>query len=120
MSEHTLVPCNGCGACCKQHRVPLTAQEAASGTYSQVPNRRSALPLVGYMLTHKWDGTCVYLSQSDSDGKLHCTIWERAPQACKQFDCREWFTRFTRDEQDIVLGDGLDSPTAVAAMERMP
>ncbi len=35
-------------------------------------------------LQRKPDGSCTYL------GPKGCTIWDRAPQTCRDFDCRLW------------------------------
>ena len=48
-----------------------------------------------YMLLHKDNMDCIYLG---NDG---CTIWDRAPAMCKEFDCRK---RAVGDHDDIAIG----------------
>jgi hypothetical protein len=43
-----------------------------------------------HMLKHKDNGDCFYL---DKNG---CTIHDRAPSVCRQFDCRQYFLSMTR------------------------
>ena len=52
------------------------------------------------------NGDCVYL------GPLGCKIWERAPYACKQFDCRAIFKNSDRIGRKIAVKRG-DMPKEI-------
>ena len=50
-------------------------------------------------------GDCVYL------GEGGCTIHDRAPSACRDFDCREYFKSHSRNERrDLVKRDPATGP----------
>jgi uncharacterized protein len=108
----TKVPCNGCTACCKGQRIILT--EADKGQkYRITPTRKGNDGKTQWMLQHKPNGDCVYL---DDYG---CTIHDRAPQACRDFDCRKWFAAFSLPERILVATEPLDAECAKAAAERI-
>ncbi len=84
----TDVPCNGCTLCCQRDLIRLEAEDDVS-TYITEPH-----PLVphAFMLAHKPDGSCIYLSATG------CTIHERAPFQCRIADCRGIARRLSFDE----------------------
>ena len=69
------------------------------------------------MLKHKDDGSCWYL------GDGGCTIWDRAPLACRAFDCRIWYEQvlanYTRSERRQMLGGYLDKDVFEAGKKRL-
>lgn len=72
------VPCNGCSQCCQgPQRIltldPETEDLSAYETYTDEHGRT--------LLAGRVDGTCIYLQ----GGK--CSIYERRPLACRNFDC---------------------------------
>lgn len=73
----TIVPCNGCTACCHGVIVLHPALGDDPSTYETVE-----IPGVGYALKRNPDGSCHYLAGDK------CSIWGRAPGVCKAFDCR--------------------------------
>lgn len=77
------VPCDGCTACCRGERVILAPSDDPS-TYLTVPAELDdGTPAL--MLDHKPNGDCIYLE----DGG--CSIHDRAPWACREFDCVKWW-----------------------------
>lgn len=76
--ETKYVPCNGCTLCCKRDLIRLTANDNPVD-YLTVPHSR--IPGV-LMLAHKENGDCIYLIESG------CSIHERAPELCRNADCR--------------------------------
>lgn len=88
MIERADVPCNGCTACCKFDLVFLHPE--CGDDPAQYETRQAINPVTGKLglaLKHAKKGGCIYL---DASG---CTIHERAPMVCREFDCR----RFYRD-----------------------
>jgi len=113
MSDRAVVPCNGCKACCRRERIILSEEHGDDlGQYVTVPTRRGDGP-VGWMLQHKSNGDCVYLG---ADG---CTIHDRAPWVCRQFDCRKWLMGFPEAMQDLLLPDDIDGEVVKAARMRL-
>jgi Fe-S-cluster containining protein len=105
------VPCNGCRACCINQRIVLDDDEITN--YITIPTARGEGPVV-HMLAHKPDtGECVYL------GETGCIIHDRAPRACKHFDCRVWLKKFSPAALEAMKNDGLDGDVVRAALERV-
>lgn len=78
------VPCNGCTACCKHDDVFLRPGEDPRD-YRVERVLDATKGEMGWRLQHKAKrdgGGCIYL------GDGGCTIHDRAPAVCKQFDCR--------------------------------
>jgi len=78
------VPCAGCTACCKHDDVFLRPDENPRD-YRVERAFDSMRGEMGWRLQHKpprEGGGCTYL------GDGGCTIHDRAPAVCKQFDCR--------------------------------
>jgi Fe-S-cluster containining protein len=108
----TYVPCNGCVACCKSQRIILDPTEDRQA-YVVEPTRKGNDGPTEFMLAHKPNGDCWYL---EGEG---CSIHDRAPKACREFDCRKWFSAFTITEQAHVIKSSLDRACAEAAIARM-
>ena len=49
------------------------------------------------VLKQKPNGDCLYL------GKQGCTIHDRAPKMCREFDCRAWYRSFSRDQRKQII-----------------
>jgi hypothetical protein len=120
MSERSVVPCNGCTACCRDERIMLFPEHGDDvDSYDTVPSTMNDALRAKYgdgrrMLRHKPDGSCIYL------GEAGCTIWQRAPQICRAFDCRKWFRKFTRNERRELLHKGvMDRAVIKAAQQRL-
>lgn len=86
------VPCDGCTACC-QHELLFLHPELGDKpedylTQDIVDDNGN----VQKILQHKPNGDCIYL-----DRKTGCTIHERSPAICQEFDCRRLFLAFHLD-----------------------
>lgn len=114
--ERSEVPCNGCRTCCQGELLVLHPEmgDDPSEYYTQV--RRN--PLDGrlvYALQQGKNGDCIYLGE---DG---CTIHDRAPAICREFDCRKLYLKFSRIpraarrriiRQGLLTADVLDAGKA--------
>lgn len=97
----TSVPCNGCTACCRNDLLilhPEMGDDPSTYETMQVTNPLTGSP--SFALKHKPEGGCFYLGP---DG---CTIHDRAPAICREFDCRKLFQRFTRAERRRAVRSG--------------
>jgi uncharacterized protein len=93
-AQRSHVPCNGCTACCKNEVLvlePENGDDVDSYEHETVPHPITGEPAIA--LKRQANGDCVYL------GPTGCTIHERAPAQCREFDCRELFVSFTRKER---------------------
>jgi len=76
------VPCGTCVDCCSQLSPFLTQQEFESGQYMYTliatPDSKPAIAI-----PRSTAGGCYYLINN------RCSIYERRPVSCRQFDCRE-------------------------------
>lgn len=85
----TAVPCNGCTACCRQELIFLHPEHGdIIEAYDTFPTINPVTNKEGHAIKHKDNGECVYL------GENGCTIHDRAPVICREFDCRRWFLKF--------------------------
>lgn len=99
------VPCNGCTACCHKDAImlhPECGDDAAQ--YETVPFTNPITGTPGLMIAKK-PGTmdCVYLGDSG------CTIHDRAPVICREFDCGLMWARWSRSERKQLVGSGMFS-----------
>lgn len=96
--KRATVPCNGCTECCKYDLLILHPELGDDpATFECEP---AVNPLTGQIvmaLKHRPEGGCIYL------GEHGCTIHERAPAICREFDCRRFYLglieRTTRAER---------------------
>lgn len=79
------VPCGGCTACCKRELIVLHPEigDDVSSYETDIATNPLTRKQV-YVLKHKPNGDCIYL------GDEGCTIHERAPAICREFDCRRF------------------------------
>jgi hypothetical protein len=76
------VPCNGCTRCCQTNDLILVKED-----FGDDPDSYETAPApigFGYerMVAKAPNGDCIYLRRG-----VGCTIWERRPAVCKDFDC---------------------------------
>ena len=87
------VPCAGCTACCQEDLILLHPEMGDNAeeyqTISVTLNGREEKQA----LAHKKNGNCIYL------GEKGCTIHDRAPAVCREFDCRDLWRRTSRSER---------------------
>jgi len=110
-----VVPCNGCTLCCRNEALVLHPECGDDiESYETEPYTH---PLTGEpvrRLKHKPNGDCIYL------GERGCTIHERAPVICQEFDCRRLFLKFSRNERRELIRKGiLDKDTMAAGRDRL-
>lgn len=111
MLDRVVLPCNGCTACCGKHKETLLQPERGDNisTYDYEVKYYEASKRNVPMLKRKPDGSCVYL------GDRGCTIWERAPLTCQEFDCRAWFKGLTRSMRRLGVKQQTIDPEVLAA-----
>lgn len=99
------VPCNGCTACCEHDLIVLHPDQGdRPDQYLTTPARH---PLTGkpvLALQRQADGSCVYLERG-----VGCTIHDRAPLICREFDCRRFVQRVGKEERRAMLKAGIGS-----------
>lgn len=96
------VPCNGCTACCRNDLLMLHPEMGDDpAQYETMEARNPLTGELGLALKHKPEGGCIYL------GKTGCTIHERAPAICKEFDCRLNFLRTPKSIRRKAIKAGL-------------
>ncbi|QYU68600.1 YkgJ family cysteine cluster protein [Leptolyngbya sp. 15MV] len=96
------VPCQGCTRCSHGDAIFLHPElgDVPAAYLTQLmwnPIRRR----MELALRRKPDGTCIYLG----DGS--CTIHERKPVVCREFDCRRFYASFTRAERRRLVRGGM-------------
>jgi hypothetical protein len=74
----TEVPCNGCTLCCQREILPLHPEHGDKVSDYQVQRMAGR-----WVLAHKPNGDCIYLDRDKG-----CTIHNRRPAICREFDCR--------------------------------
>lgn len=89
----TDVQCNGCRACCIKQTVILLDEDEAHLEDFQYSEAVYGGDLVIRVLNHRSNGECVHLGP---DG---CTIYDKRPVICRQYDCRKQFMVTTRNER---------------------
>lgn len=94
------VPCAGCRACCQNEMVPLMEEDDASQYETETIDLGKVLGEV-LVLKRKANGECHYL------GPEGCTIHDRAPRICQEFDCRLAVARVPRKERRARVASGL-------------
>jgi uncharacterized protein len=113
--ERNNVPCNGCTACCRNDMIVLHPE--CGDDVSAYQHHKETCPLTGAqvpVLDKKADRTCVYL------GDRGCTIWDRAPTVCREFDCRLFYTEIDRRLRKHLLRQGMVGKEVLkAARERL-
>lgn len=81
----TSVPCNGCTACCKAELIILHPESGDKiETYETMDVTHPLTHRPAKALARQANGWCIYLSETG------CTIHDRAPAICREFDCRRF------------------------------
>ena len=84
----TIVPCGTCKACCRNELLVLHPEMGDDP--AEYRCHRTINPLTGdpcHALDMNDKGDCIYL------GEGGCSIWDRAPALCREFDCRDLYKR---------------------------
>jgi Fe-S-cluster containining protein len=109
------VPCNGCRLCCINDMIILHPEKGdRPAEYLTVEIRHPFTWKPAKMLQHKPNGDCIYL------GETGCTIHDRAPLICREYDCRRQYLSMTRAERRKAVAIGLmDRPKLEAGRQRL-
>lgn len=106
MPDRATVPCAGCTLCCQGEAIFLHPEHGDIPVlYQTVPAVNPVTQTPSLMLAHKPNGDCIYLDRATG-----CTIHDRAPAICREFDCRKFYLRimeFSRNERRRMLKAGL-------------
>ena len=102
MSVRASVPCNGCTACCRNDMIFLHPEHGDDASqYLTEPVVNPLTGKAGHMLAKAPNGDCIYLGESG------CTIHERAPVICREFDCGLMFAKWPRAERRRLTKQGM-------------
>lgn len=93
------VPCGTCRLCCMRQRVNLVPG-VDDPTQYQTHKFTTREGVVVDSLNHKENGDCVYLDETG------CTIHDRAPRVCKDFDCRVAYLRLNHATRRRLVAQG--------------
>lgn len=95
------IACNGCRKCCHAETIILHPDKGdVPADYQTV---ETINPITGepcFMLAHKENLDCIYLGESG------CTIYERRPLICREFDCRLMVLKTTKRERAVMERKG--------------
>lgn len=111
----SVVPCNGCTACCRNDLIvlhPEHGDDPAIYRTKPVVNPLTGRPALS--LERQANGDCVYL-----DRRAGCTIWDRAPAVCQRFDCGRMVAHMSRAELKAALRRGFVSLAVLKAGRRV-
>lgn len=98
------VPCNGCTICCQGDLIIIEKQEMRNGAVRMDIRDDASEYLTQTMsngdvvLQHQKNGDCIYL-----DRKKGCTIHDRRPLVCREFDCARLVKTFTRRSRQRLV-----------------
>jgi len=88
------INCNGCTLCCQKDLIMLHPE------HGDVPEDYETIPVGDlFALAHKPNGECIYLEKG-------CTIYERRPVICREFDCADLMRRTTSHDRKLMLKNG--------------
>lgn len=106
------VPCNGCTACCRGDQAVVLKDRwgddpAAFGRENlQIENYHGTMQMT---LKRKPNGDCIFL------GLAVCTIHDKRPAACRQFDCRRIAVGLSEDQRAEAVRRELYSQAMIDA-----
>lgn len=114
MRERREVNCNGCRRCCVNDLIVLHPE--CGDDPSQYETVSCTNPVTGKesVAVAKKPGSteCIYL------GEKGCTIHDRAPAICREFDCGAfylaWKIKYTRNDRRMLLKAGLIGADLIA------
>ena len=103
------MPCNGCTECCRSNQGlflhPERGDEVESYRHQVVRDQETGNPifLLATCSSPQANSQCVYLGPSG------CTIYDRRPFLCRNFDCREHYLILPKQDRDNLVRLGLSS-----------
>ena len=95
----TYVPCKSCTLCCHKTNIMLMPEQG-----DDVASYEHEIVNDVPVLKHKPDGACIYLTEQ------RCSIHERAPVTCREFDCRRFYAGKGPAERRWMLEHGQIDP----------
>ncbi len=107
----TEVPCNGCTECCRSGQA-LVLHPGLGDDIDSYQVRTVADPetvAVVHLLATKEGGECIYLGTSG------CTIYERRPVLCRNFDCRKLYLILPKQDRSNLVRLGMSSQAVLNA-----
>jgi Fe-S-cluster containining protein len=105
MTERRTVDCRGCTACCRHDLILLHPESGDDPTqYETMPFTSPVTFKPGLALKRAPNGDCIYLDRATG-----CTIWDRAPVVCREFDCTRMYERFGAARIRKAIAAGLCS-----------
>ena len=93
------MPCGDCHLCCRL-MTPLQPDKGDDPSSYQTAMCHTPGKAPYLILDRHANGDCVYLS------KEGCTIWERAPAVCREFDCRHVYKNSDRIGRRLAIKNG--------------
>jgi Fe-S-cluster containining protein len=107
--KETVLACGGCTACCENDAVGIHPELGDN------PKEYRA-EIVGerLVLAHQDNGDCIYLERGKG-----CTIWNRRPALCREFDCRVFIERVSPEERVLLRVRGMVTQEQIDAAFRM-
>lgn len=100
MPETSQVNCGSCRLCCKGDSIILHEGHDNPNNYETV---EILSPITGkptLILAHKENGDCIYL------GENGCTIYEKRPMICREFDCRKFASCVPHKYREALIRNG--------------
>lgn len=93
--------CTACGACCIGLTVRLSVADEARFTADELL-ALSEIDFQGLVRTLKQlpGGECIALRREG--GRFHCSVYEKRPGACREFESGARRCRLLRDERGVV------------------
>lgn len=105
-------PCFECGQCCQHFRVSFYHGEIASHDHGYVPPELTT-PITPHLAcmkgTEKGGGKCIALAYS-KDGGYRCSIYEKRPSPCREFNIRNEDGQLNPDCLKLRRAIGLPDP----------
>ena len=102
MLAEAIVPCGACHACCHSpvevrpdHGDDPSLYRLAVSVDRTAPNQHAMVTL-----DRKPDGSCYALRNG------RCTIWDKRPRVCRNFDCRKMFVLHSKAERRELVAKG--------------
>ena len=91
-----LLPCNGCTVCCQGDAIYMHPECGDDPSEYQTVEYNGRT-----ILDHKPNRDCIYLERGKG-----CTIWERRPAICREYDCRSILS-WSKKQQFLMIKKGL-------------
>lgn len=113
------VECGSCTACCRSQDISLIPGRDDPSLYDTETRINQATGQPDTMLKRQPNGDCIYL-----DREAGCTIWDKRPMLCRNFDCRVNYMRhrsnYTRNEWRRAMASGeFDAEIMEAGRKRL-